>query len=196
MNLTQQLLSGTSRRRRRWWQRWRRRGVSRKRRRKRRRRRRKWRRTSKKRKRGIGRKRRSKMTRTRRRWGRRREPGLLLLLLSATFSISLPFLLYFGCQLVLTFFPTGHQPPFSPGHFLFFFFLPSRSWSLCHVNPQQPLQSGSPSVCLLAGGVCHWVTASLSNWSDAAALIRRQASARTSQLAQHFFLSQQRDKSE
>lgn len=91
------------------------------------------------------------MTRTRRRWGRRREPGLLLLLLSATFSISLPLSLYFGCQLVLTFFPTGHQPPFSPGHFLFFFFI--SSFTLMVPLPRQS-PAATPvreAVCLLVG---------------------------------------------
>lgn len=137
------------------------------------------------------------MTRTRRRWRRRREPGLLLLQLSCyllNFPPSLtPFWLPAGSDFLPNWPPAGvlswplplfFPPSFTPA------WLPSRSSSLRHVNPQQPLQSGSPSVCLLAGGVCHWVTASLSNWSDAAALMRRQASARTSPLAQHFFLSQ------
>lgn len=89
--------------------------------------------------------------RRRRKRRKRRPPQLLLLPLAATFCISLPLSLHFAHQLVPTFFQPGHQPPLP----LFFPLrccrLPSRPSSPRRVNPQQPLQSRSPSVCLAVG---------------------------------------------
>lgn len=123
---------------------------------------------------------------------------LLLLLLTATFSLSLPLSLYFGCQLVLTFFPTGNQPPCLLVTSSFFFFLPCclTSFTLIVSLPRQS-PAAAPvrePVCLLIGrrrlplGDC--IALQLVQRSDANEPpgAPRQASARTSQLAQHFFL--------